>query len=142
MATAPACVLDFVRAINAADVAGIADLLADDHLFIDSDGSEIRGRERMREAWLQYFRLMPVYTIDVRETFCSADVVVLVGWASGTVAMRSPGSHGNEWSVPAAWRAVVRDGRIAVWQVFVKPEPIARAMGRVREDTARTGEAV
>jgi len=137
MATVLECVVSFVDAINAADVARIANLLTDDHVFVDSDGSEIQGRERMREAWLQYFRLMPAYAITVRETFCKGETVVLVGSASGTCARHGSGTRGNEWSVPAAWRAVVRDQRVAVWQVFVNPEPIIRAMGGPAETAAQ-----
>ena len=34
----------------------------------------------------------------------------------------------NTWLLPAAWRAVVRDGRIAQWQVYCDTEPVAAIM--------------
>ncbi|HEY1939222.1 MAG TPA: nuclear transport factor 2 family protein [Candidatus Angelobacter sp.] len=34
----------------------------------------------------------------------------------------------NFWKTPAAWRAVVKDGKIAVWQVFADNEPIRAIM--------------
>ena len=37
----------------------------------------------------------------------------------------------NFWKMPAAWRAVVRDSKIAVWQVYADNEP-ARAVMRKR----------
>jgi hypothetical protein len=37
-------------------------------------------------------------------------------------------SGGVEWKVPAAWRAVVRDGLIAEWQVYVDNEPLRASL--------------
>ena len=34
----------------------------------------------------------------------------------------------NFWKTPAAWRAVVKEGKIAVWQVFADNEPIRAVM--------------
>ncbi len=121
-------VLDFVDAVNTGDVARICDFMTEDHLFVDSDGTEVRGRERMRQGWLEYFRMMRHYRIEVQETFCTAATVVLIGTATGTYVPDATVATTNRWTVPAAWRAVVRDDLVAVWQVFVNPEPIRRVM--------------
>jgi ketosteroid isomerase-like protein len=42
----------FIDAINAAVVGRIYELMAEDHLFIDSDSKEVRGRDSMREGWI------------------------------------------------------------------------------------------
>jgi hypothetical protein len=34
----------------------------------------------------------------------------------------------NYWKTPAAWRAVVKDGRISIWQVYADNEPIRAIM--------------
>jgi SnoaL-like domain len=34
----------------------------------------------------------------------------------------------NFWKTPAAWRAVVKDGRISIWQVYADNEPIRAIM--------------
>jgi uncharacterized protein (TIGR02246 family) len=125
-----ATVLAFVDAINAADVDAISDLLAEDHVFIDSDGTKVRGREAMREAWIGYFRMMPDYRIAVQEALADRDTVVLTGSATGTYAPDGRPSPEGRWTVPAAWRAVVKGERVALWQVFVNPEPIRRVMRR------------
>jgi ketosteroid isomerase-like protein len=37
-------------------------------------------------------------------------------------------NNGNYWKTPASWRAVVKDGRISVWQVYADNEPIRAIM--------------
>jgi len=121
-------VLQFVDAINHADLRCLAALMTEGHVFIDSDGSQVTGRSAMLDAWSQYFSMMRDYRVTVREMFSSANTVVLVGTAEGVWAKTSPSDHGSRWSVPAAWRAVVDGATIAVWQVFVNPEPIRAAL--------------
>jgi ketosteroid isomerase-like protein len=135
------CVRSFIKAVNAADVTAVCDLMTEDHLFIDSDGGEVRGREAMRRGWIGYFSMMPDYKIQVQETYSRGTVVVMIGTATGTYSPDGKLRPENRWRVPAAWRAVVRGGRVAVWQVFVNPEPIARLMGSHRKQAARRGAA-
>jgi uncharacterized protein (TIGR02246 family) len=45
---------DFVAAINAHDPDAIGTLMTDDHLFVDAEGNEHRGRVAMRAAWRGY----------------------------------------------------------------------------------------
>ena len=44
----------FVAAINAHDLEGIASLMTSDHRFIDSLGAVVEGRDAMREGWKFY----------------------------------------------------------------------------------------
>lgn len=120
-------VLKFVDAINHADLGRLAALMTESHVFIDSDGSQVAGRASMLDAWSQYFSMMHDYRVAVRETFSSANTVVLVGTAEGAWATSASSGGEGRWSVPAAWRAVVDGAAIAVWQVFVNPEPIRAA---------------
>ena len=55
----------FIEAINGHDLEKIFALMADDHVFIDSQGRVAKGREAMREGWKEYFRMFPDYTIRV-----------------------------------------------------------------------------
>jgi uncharacterized protein (TIGR02246 family) len=121
-------VLRFVEAINRADVGQLVALITDDHAFVDSDGSKITGREAVREAWSGYFSMTSDYTVAVEQALCSGNTVVVVGTASGAFARGGSPRPGSRWSVPAAWRAVVEGERVAVWQVFVNPEPIRAAL--------------
>jgi uncharacterized protein (TIGR02246 family) len=127
-------VLRFVDAINSGDVGGLALLMTENHVFVDSDGSKTTGREAMQKSWSQFFSMVPGYRIDVEETLRLENKVVLIGVASGGCGVVEDDRTGRSWAVPAAWRAVVEGHRIAVWQVFVNPEPI-RAAVRATADT-------
>lgn len=127
---AAATVRRFVDAINRADVDALCDLMSDDHVFVDSDGAKVRGREVMRTGWTGYFSMFPDYRIEAAEVLTAGPTVVLIGTASGTYARGRAPESADRWSVPAAWRAVVRDDRVALWQVFVNPEPVRKILER------------
>ena len=131
-------VLHFVKAINRADLRMLSTFMAKDHLFIDSDGTETRGRKAMRGAWGRYFAMMPDYHIDIDETYCSGGTVVLIGRASGTYAVEGKLRARNRWSVPATWRAVVIANQVGVWQVFTNPEPIFAIMRGQKSGAAKS----
>ena len=120
----------FVRAINRQNAGEIAALMTDDHVFIDSDGAEYRGKERMRTGWEQYFRMFPDYRITIHETYSRGEVVVFLGIAEGTYAVDGELRAENRWSVPAAWRAVVRDDGLAEWRLYVNVEPIVKILAK------------
>lgn len=52
-------VLVFLDAINARDPHKIAQLVAEDDLFIDSPGQSVVGREKMRAGWRRYYAMCP-----------------------------------------------------------------------------------
>jgi hypothetical protein len=79
----------FVSAINAHDSAAIAALTTPDHRFIDSQGNAVAA--------------VPGDRIEVTRWMSDGNTIVAIGTAAGT---------------PAAWRAVIRDGRVAEWQVY------------------------
>jgi uncharacterized protein (TIGR02246 family) len=122
--------LQFVDAINEKDPSRIGSLMADNHRFIDSLGKVVSGVDEMRQGWEAYFRMVPDYRIEVRETYCDGQVVVLLGTARGTYTSDGTLRSENAWSTPGAWRALVRDQRIAEWQVYADNEPIRRRMAK------------
>jgi ketosteroid isomerase-like protein len=119
-------VLRFVEAIHRADPGKMRPLLSEDHVFVDSDGSRIEGREAVLGAWEAFFSQVGDYRLEFDGVFEAGDAVVLVGAASGICAGGI--GPGRAWRVPAAWRAVVKDGWVTRWQVFVNPEPIREAL--------------
>jgi hypothetical protein len=123
----------FVEAVNAGSVVRLAALMTEDHVFVDSDGAEYRGKSRMVPGWGEYFAMVPDYKIIVRETFAASGTVMMAGEAEGTFAQAGVLKPENHWNVSAAWRAVVRDGKVAVWQLYVNPEPMANILKRIRE---------
>jgi hypothetical protein len=122
----------FVEAINAQKIDELSELMTENHVFVDSDGTEVSGRQRMREGWKSYFAMVPDYEILVKETFSRAETVVFLGVAQGTFSQGGALRADNHWSVPAAWRAVVEGSRVAVWQLYVNPEPMQRIVERIR----------
>jgi ketosteroid isomerase-like protein len=123
--------MSFVEAINSQQVEKMAGLMTRDHVFVDSDGAETAGREKMRKAWGQYFSMVPGYRIEVEETFSRGNTIVLLGTATGTFSHQGTLDPKNRWSVPAAWRVVVDGARISAWQLYVNPDPMLKIWKRL-----------
>lgn len=120
----------FVEAINRHDPKAIADLMTEDHRFIDSLGTVVCGRDRMRQGWTEYLAMVPDYVVTVSDAFTSGDTAVLLGKASGTYTSEGTLRSDNYWETPAAWRAVIRGDKVAEWQVYADNEPIREVMRR------------
>ena len=120
----------FAAAINGHDVFAIAELMSEDHVFIDSLGNAMNGRAAMRAGWRGYFATFPDYRIDVRGIAADGDTVLLHGCAEGTLA----GAADGHWTIPAAWRAVVADGKIRLWQVYADNKPVYDLLSRAERD--------
>ena len=111
-------VLEFVDAINCADIDKIYSLMTDDHLFVDSQDNRTTGKEKMKQAWIGYYQLFPDYKIEVKEIFKKGPLICLLGYASGTYKGVENKSNDNYWRMPAAWRAEIKDNKIKEWQVY------------------------
>jgi SnoaL-like domain len=120
--------LAFVAQINAHDVDGIVGLMTPDHVFIDGLGSTFRGAETMRGGWKAYLGWFPDYAVEVREQFSRENAVALFGKARGTYAMNGTLRRENFWEIPAAWRALISNGRVAEWQVYCDNDPARKIM--------------
>jgi ketosteroid isomerase-like protein len=123
-------VLDFIGRINAHDVEGLLELLHKDHVFIDAVGREARGRYLIRNAWKEYFEWFPDYRLVQEEIYHSKNRFVVLGFASGTYR-GLPGKEAT-WMLPAAWRAVVEDGRMKEWQVYCDTKTVLDIMEKHR----------
>jgi limonene-1,2-epoxide hydrolase len=124
----------FVTAINAHNVECLATLTTSDHRFIDSLGAVVEGRDAMREGWRFYFAMVSDYHLEISRCFsaeAAKDETMLVGVASGSYWSDGLKQPNSGWSIPAALRAVVRDGQIAEWQVYADNEPIRQQMRAV-----------
>ena len=121
----------FVEAINAHDPRRIVDLMTPDGVFVDSLGVSF-GIEGLLEAWGEYFRMVPDYSIAVEETVSRGELVVLLGTAEGTYAPDGVLRTASRFKVHAAWRAVVRGGSVATWQVYADNKPVYDLMRRHR----------
>lgn len=121
-------VLEFERRINSRDARAIVDLLSPDSVFIDSLGARVQGIEKLRAAWEGYFKMVPDYSISHDEIFKHGDTVAMFGSAQGTFSQDGQTRNENFWNTNAAWRAVIKKGKIALWQVYADNEPIRAVM--------------
>ena len=134
--TAIETVQEFIDAINQRDIDRICRLMTEDHLFIDSLGAEFRGGDGMRKGWAAYFSMVPDYAIQVKESIAEGQLVVVTGMARGTYSPDGKLKTNDGWSTPAAWRAVVDNGRIATWQVFADNEPLRMILRKYEAENA------
>jgi ketosteroid isomerase-like protein len=125
-----AIALAFVKAINRQDVNALVELMAPSHRFIDSLGGVTEGRDAMRAGWVGYFRMVPDYAIEIKDTYCDGQVFVMLGVVGGTYAPDSRLSEENRWQTPAALRAVIEDGKVAEWRVYADNEPIRQLIAK------------
>jgi ketosteroid isomerase-like protein len=128
MKSAADVALEFIDQINAHDVSSLARLMTDDFLFVDGLGQEIRGSRQVERGWRAYFAWFPDYSIHVDHTFSHGPIAGLFGFAQGTYAVQGQLFRENHWRIPAAWKALVRDGRIAEWHVYADNEPVWKIM--------------
>jgi ketosteroid isomerase-like protein len=113
----------FVAAINSHDVAALAALLAEDHVFVDSLGHRVQGRAAMQAGWRGYFGMCPDYWLKPDTVLVDDETVMAAGEAGGTI-------DGIAWRIPAAWKAVVRAGKVAEWRVFADNKPVYDILAR------------
>jgi ketosteroid isomerase-like protein len=109
---------DFAAAINLHDMEKIGSLMTDDHVFIDAHGNSIKGKDKMITGWASYFGWFPDYRIEITESFENGDTLAAFGFAEGTLKGLKTGSNEYCWRLPAAWKAVVSNGKIKLWQVY------------------------
>jgi ketosteroid isomerase-like protein len=122
-------IVAFMRAINARDVGAIMSLCAEDHRFVDAHGG-VTPAERLQSAWTGYFEVMPHYGVEAEEIVCDGGRAIVFGSAWGSLDPVDPARRA--WRRPCAWRALVRDGRIALWQVYVDTKPVFDLMKDAR----------
>jgi ketosteroid isomerase-like protein len=118
----------FVAKINAHDVDGLVALMTPDHVFVDALNNSFRGAEQMRQGWKFYFGMFPDYAIEVTDEFNRGDLVAMFGKARGTFAVNGKSPRENSWEIPAAWKAVVKEGRVAEWRVYCDNDPARKIM--------------
>lgn len=119
----------YLARINAGDAAGLAEISAPDLRFVDALGKEY---PLGREGWEAYFSDFPDYRIEVTTIQSDGTMVAIFGTASGSFRGYGTGVPGAAWRVPAAWRAIVRAGKLVEWQVYCDVEPMLRSAGRGR----------
>src|SRR5277367_2694681 len=108
----------FIAAINGHDLIGLSNLMTEDHTFLDAAGKSHSGRETMTAGWKQYFHMFPDYEIQFERLLADKALVAVFGSASGTYNGKRGLIAANKIAMPAAWKALVENGKIKLWQVY------------------------
>ena len=117
-------VLDFLDRINKRDADKLAELMSEDHVFIDSLGNTMQGREKMRAGWRGYYSFCPDYWVTHEEILGNGNIVAVFGAAGGTIAANGELPPENKWRTSAAWLAVVENSLVKKWQVYADNKPV------------------
>ncbi len=125
-------VLNFVNSINCADLGSLIDLMAEDHVFIDSQDNKMAGKENLKLAWIGYFELFPDYKIEVNEIIENGSLLCILGYASGTYKNIKDEKNRYHWRIPAAWSAIVDDNKIKKWQVYADNSVVIDIINRTK----------
>ena len=104
--------LAFVDAINRQDLIELGKLMSKSHMFVDSLGVLVEGREKMLAGWADYLQTVPDYMVLIEETYTSLGV-----------------ARGNKWQTPAAWRATVLNGQVTEWRVYGDSAALRKLLG-------------
>jgi ketosteroid isomerase-like protein len=129
--------LAFFDAINRHDPDQLASLMIQDHIFIDSLGNSVRGREKMRAGWVAYFALCPDYRVSHEDIFHTGNTVAVFGSAGGTINVNGQLVPENKWQTPAAWRAVIHDGLIQEFRVYADNKSVYDILAKSARSAAR-----
>ena len=125
-------VLGFLARINKRDADRLAELMTADHVFVDSAGNTVQGREKMRAGWRGYFSFCPDYWVTHEEILASGAVVAVFGAAGGTIAKDGKLPPKNKWRTWCAWQAEVENGLVKKWQVSADNKPVYDILARLK----------
>jgi uncharacterized protein (TIGR02246 family) len=101
--------LRFNEKINQQDPEGLAELMTDDHTFIDSGGSVTKGKNVMKEGWRDFFKKHPDYRNKFTSVTVQDNIVVMIGYSTCSF---------KPLDGPNIWTARIQSGRVSEWRVF------------------------
>ena len=112
--------LRFNERINARDLTGLAELMTEDHVFIDIPGEVHEGRERMLMGWFEFFTKYPDYRNNFTQITTKGNLVIMVGF--------SKCAH-DPLDGPAIWTAKIRKGKVEEWRVYDDTPKTRKTLG-------------
>ena len=101
--------LKFNEKINQQDLEGLAELMTDDHTFIDSDCAVTKGKDVMKKGWQEFFNRFPDYKNIFTCVTIQNDIVVMIGYSTCSY---------KPLAGPNVWTAKVLDGLLSEWRVI------------------------
>ena len=113
----------WLAAINGHDLGALASLMAKDFMFVDSLGNRVDGAGAMAAGWKAYFAMCPDFWLHADQIMAEDETILMVGETGGTI-------DGARWCIPAAWKAVIRNGSVIEWRVFADNKPVYEILAR------------
>lgn len=99
----------FNECINNRAPDGLSELMAEDHVFIDTENNIQKGKELMVQVWSDFFNQFPDYQNHFSEIESKENKVFVIGNSTcKTKALDGP----------ALWTAIVRNGLVKEWRVY------------------------
>ena len=111
----------FNECINGRNADGLADLMTEDHLFVDAANNATTGKSRNMENWRSFFDLFPDYR-NVLEVVRHEDSTVIMRGYSVCADKRL-----NEFR--AIWVARIENEKVKEWRVYADTEENRRRAG-------------
>ena len=127
-------VLEFLERINKRDADKLAELMTEDHVFVDSLGNTVQGREKMRAGWRGYFAFCPDYWVTHEEILANGVVVAVFGAAGGTIAKDGRLPPENRWRTSTGWQVQVEKVLVRKWQVYGDNKPVYDILARLKAE--------
>ena len=103
--------LRFNQCINDQDIDGLANLMTENHIFIDRHGDEFGD---MVNGWIEFFDNYPTYKNLFLRVESREDLVILIGYAIW--------SSDSEEKDHAIWVATIEDDLVSKWQIYEDTE--------------------
>jgi len=103
-------VMQFNECINNQDIERLADLMADNYVFIDSSDDVYARKENQVHGWASFFDRFPDYTNHFSIIDSRGNRVFVIG--------HSTCSH-EPLDGPALWTARIENDLVAEWRVYL-----------------------
>jgi len=100
----------FNTCINSQDIEGLSNLMAENHVFIDRDGSSHGPKSFMVDGWKKFFDMFPDYKNTFEKITAVDNQVFVRGFAYWTE---------EEPYDPVIWVGIIEDDLITEWRVYV-----------------------
>jgi len=101
--------LKFNEKINQQYLESLAQLMTDDHTFIDNFGEITKGKDVMKEGWREFFKKYPDYQNIFTSVTIQDNVVVMVGYSTCSY---------KPLDGPSIWTAKINGGHVSKWRVY------------------------
>jgi len=103
--------LQFNACINSADINGLANLMTEDHVFIDMANNRIEGKtNNISMAWEPFFKLFPGYQNIFENVKTKGSTVIMHGYSVCSKEVLN--------NVHAIWIAEITDNKVSLWHIY------------------------